>query len=80
MTQNRAETAWEINNCGKYINQFLPNTIKSIHQYERINKKICRQKMCNMFNEFFINEKMYNKIDILVNTYSKNDVIYEYKY
>ena len=34
-----------------YINQFPPNIIKSIRQYEKINKKICRQKMFIMFNE-----------------------------
>ena len=42
MAQNRAESTWEINNYGKYINQFLPNIIKSIRQYEWINRKICR--------------------------------------
>ena len=35
-----------------------PNIIKSIRQYERINKKICRQKMSIMFNEICINEEM----------------------
>ena len=58
MAQSRAESTWEINNYGKYINQFPPNTIKSIRQYERINKKICRQKMSIIFNEICINEKM----------------------
>ena len=41
VAQSRAESTWDIYNYGKYINQFLPNTIKSIRQYERINKKIC---------------------------------------
>ena len=45
-----------IYNYGKYINQFLLNTIKSIQQYERINKKICM-----MFNEICINEEMLPK-------------------
>ena len=49
-----AESTWEINNYGKYINQFPPNTIKSIRQYERINKEICRQKISIMFNEICI--------------------------
>ena len=61
MAQSRAEDTWEINNYGKYINQFPPNTIKSIPQYERINKKICRQKMSIMFNEICINEEMLPK-------------------
>ena len=39
MTQSRAESTWEINNYGRYIYQFPPNTIKSIRQYEKINKK-----------------------------------------
>ena len=53
-----AESIWDINNYGKYINQFPPNTMKSIWQYERINKKIYRQKMSLMFNEICINEEM----------------------
>ena len=39
MAQSQAESTWEINNYGRYINQFLPNIIKLIQQYERINKK-----------------------------------------
>ena len=54
VAQSRAESTWEINNYGKYINQFLPNIIKSIRQYERINKKIRRQKMSIMFNEICV--------------------------
>ena len=61
MVQSRAESIWEINNCGKYINQFPPNTIKSIRQYERINKKIYRQKISIVFNEICINEEMLPK-------------------
>ena len=61
MAQNRTESTWEINNYGKYINQLLPNTMRSIRQYERINKKICRQKMCIIFNEICINEEMLPK-------------------
>ena len=45
MAQSRAESTWDIYNYRKYINQFPPNTIKAIRQYERIKKKICRQKM-----------------------------------
>ena len=52
--QSREESTWDINNYGKYTNQFAPNTIKSIRQYERINKKICGQKMSIMFNEICI--------------------------
>ena len=58
MAQSRAESTWDINNYGKYINQFPPNTRKSIRQYEKINKKICRQKMSIMFNKICIDEEM----------------------
>ena len=40
MAQSRRESTWEINNYGRYINQFPPNIIKSIRQYERINKNM----------------------------------------
>ena len=58
MGQSRTESTWKINNHGKYIKPFPPNTIKSIWQYERINKKICRQKMSIIFKEIYINEEM----------------------
>ena len=54
MAQSWAESTWEMNNYGRYINQFPPNIIESIRQYERINKKICRQKMYIMFNKICI--------------------------
>ena len=54
MAHSLAKSTWEINNYGKYINQFSPNTIKSIRQYERINKKICRQKISIIFKEICI--------------------------
>ena len=58
MAQSWAENTWDIYNYGKYINQFPPNTIKGIREYEQISKKICRQKMSIMFNEICINEEM----------------------
>ena len=58
MGQSQAESTWEITNYGRYINKFPPNIIKSIWQYERINKKICRQKMSIMLNKICINEEM----------------------
>ena len=61
MAQSWAESTWEINNYGRYINQFLPNIMKSIRQYEKINKKICRQKISIMFNKICINEEMLPK-------------------
>ena len=52
------ESTRDTYNNGQYINQFPPNTIKAIRQYERIQKKICRQKISIMFNEICINEEM----------------------
>ena len=43
------------------INQFPPNTIKVIWEFERIRKKICRHKMSIMFKEICINEEMLPK-------------------
>ena len=61
MAQTRTGSTWEINNYGRYINQFPSNIIKLIWQFERINKKICRQKMSIMFNQICINEEMLLK-------------------
>ena len=58
MAQSRAESTRDTYNYGQYINQFPPNTIKAIREYERVQKKICRQEMCIMFNEIYINEDM----------------------
>ncbi len=58
MAQSWAESTREINNYRRFINQIPPNIIRSILQYKRINKKICRQKMSIMFNEIGINEEM----------------------
>ena len=66
MAQSQAESTWEINNYGKCINQFPPNTIESKGQYERINKKICRQKMSIIFNKICINEEMLPNIHIYI--------------
>ena len=44
IAQSRAESIRDTYNYGQYINQFPPNTIKAIREYERIQKKICRQK------------------------------------
>ena len=54
MAQSWAESTWEITNYGRFINQFSPDIIRSIQQFERINKKICKQKMSIMFNQIYI--------------------------
>ena len=61
MAQSRTESTRDTYNYGQYINQFPPNTIKIIQEFERIQKKICRQKMSIMFNEICINEEMLPK-------------------
>ena len=43
------------------INQFPPNIIRSIQQFERINKKYVDKKMPIMFNQICINEEMLPK-------------------
>ena len=58
VVQSRAESTRDTYNYGQYINQFPPNTIKVIREFERIQKKICRHKMSIMFNEICINEEM----------------------
>ena len=50
---------WQkITNYGRFINQFSPNIIRSIWQFERIYKKICRQKMSITFNQICIDKEM----------------------
>ena len=52
IAQIRAESTWEIANYGRFINQFQPNIIRSIRQFERINK-ICIQK-CLLYSNKYI--------------------------
>ena len=61
MAQSRAESTRDTYNYGQYINQFPPNTIKVIREFERIQKKICRHKMFIIFNEICINEEILPK-------------------
>ena len=48
--QSQAESTRDTYNYGQYINQFPPNTIIVIREFERIQKKICRHKMSIMFD------------------------------
>ena len=61
MAQSRTESTRDTYNYGQYINQILPNTIKVIREFERLQKKICRYKMSIVFNEICINEEMSPK-------------------
>ena len=63
MAQSRAESTRDTYNYGQYINQFPPNTIKVIREFERIQKKICRHKMSIMFNEICIYIYIYIYIE-----------------
>ena len=54
MAQSQAESTWEINNYGRFINQLPLNIIKSIRQYERVTKKYVDKKMSIMFNDIYI--------------------------
>ena len=62
MAQSQAESTRDTYNYGQYINQFPPNTIKVIQEFERIQKKICRHKMSIMFNEIYIYIYIYIKL------------------
>ena len=63
-----AESTRDTYNYGQYINQFPPNTIKVIREFERIQKKICRHKMSIMFNEIciYIYIYIYTHTDIRI--------------
>ena len=81
MVHGRAESTRDTYNYGQYINQFPPNTIKVIREFERIQKKICRHKMSIMFNEISINEEMlpkYTYIYIYIYIYIRS--VYELQY
>ena len=55
MAQNRAESTRDTYNDGQYINQFPPNTIKVIREFERIQKKIlCLMKFAHIYIYIYI--------------------------
>ena len=67
MAQSRAESTRDTYNYGQYLNQFPPNMIKVIREFERIQKRICRQKMSIMLNEIciYIYIYIYIYIDVV---------------
>ena len=74
MAQIQAESTRDTYNYGQYLNQFPPNTLKVIREFERIQKKICRHITSIMFNEICINEEMlpkYTYIYIYIYTYTR---------
>ena len=72
MAQSQAESTKDTYNYGQYINQFPPNTMKVIREFERIQKKICRHKMSIMFNEIYIYIYIYIIIIIPVLVVTKS--------
>ena len=64
--QSRAESTRDTYNYEQYLNQFPPNTIKVIREFERIQKKICRHKMSIVFNEICIYIYIYIYIYVCV--------------
>ena len=78
MAQSWAESTRDTYNYGQYLNQFPPNTIKVIQEFEQIQKKICRHKISIMFNEICINEEMLPKYTYIYIYMHIN--IYKYAY
>ena len=69
MAKSRAESTRDTYNYGQYINQFPPNMMKAIREYERIQKKIYRQKMSIMFPEICIYIYIYICVCVCVCNY-----------
>ena len=49
-----AKSTWKITNYGRFINQFPPNIIRSMQQFERINKKYVDKKVSIIFIHIYI--------------------------
>ena len=49
MAQKGSESTWEPVKYGIFISQFQPDIITDIQQFERIETKICRQRMSMIF-------------------------------
>ena len=54
MAEDQAESPSEPINHRRFINQFLPDIIKLMWRLERINIKICRQRMSILFYRIYI--------------------------
>ena len=64
-----AESTWEPINYESFINQFPPDTIKSMRQLERTYTKMCRQKMSVLLNEICNNGEILLPIYIYIYIY-----------
>ena len=61
MAQDRTESNKEPINHKRDINQFPLNAIKLMQWHEKINIKMCRQRMSILFNQIFIKEERLPK-------------------
>ena len=57
MAQSRAESTRDTYNYGQYINQYPPNTIKVIREFERIQKKYVDRKYLLCLMKFVLTKK-----------------------
>ena len=55
MAQSWAESTWEITNYGRFINQFPQYIIRSLQQFERINKKYVDK------NVYYLQSNIYER-------------------
>ena len=69
MAQSWAESTWEITNYGRFINQFPPIIIRSIQQFERINKKYVDKKCLLCPNKYVSMKKCCQYIYIYIYIY-----------
>ena len=69
MAQSRAESTWEINNYGKYVNKFPSNTIKLIQQYVGSTRKYVDRKCLLYSTKFVLMKQCCQKIYIYIYIY-----------
>ena len=54
MAQGWVESTWEITIYGRFINQFLPKIIRSIRQFDWVNKNTSRKNVYNIQSNIYI--------------------------
>ena len=64
MLQDQIESIKKPINYGRFIDQFLPDTIKFIWRLERKNTKIYRQRMSILFHYIYIYIYIYIKVKL----------------
>ena len=58
MALEEHQSTWEPVKYGKFVSQFLLDIKTTIQQFERIETKICRQRLSVIFNQICLNEEM----------------------